>query len=65
MTPKRLVIAPLRGGARRITLTCSCVSAGRLFAPWEPDDEAIARLLEDHRRKAPACRHPDPIEARR
>jgi hypothetical protein len=65
MTPQRLRIADMGHGARRIVLACSCVKVGRVITSWEPMPEVVARLLIDHRRQAPLCRHPQPVGATR
>lgn len=57
MTPVRVVISSLPDGAVKVEVRCGCIRLARVITSWEPTDETIKELREEHARRAPLCRH--------
>ncbi|CAN5626871.1 hypothetical protein BH23CHL8_BH23CHL8_31500 [soil metagenome] len=61
MTRIDVHVTPMRGGARRVELVCTCGRTGRLALAWEADVAVVAGLLDQYRKASPRCPHPDPV----
>lgn len=60
LAPVKVSVQPLRGGTRRVVISCSCGRTEHLAAGWEPDAVVVAGLLERHRLASPRCGHRSP-----
>lgn len=65
LTPIKVSVQPLRGGTRRVSLSCACGRTGRVAWSWEPDADVIVGLAERHRQASPRCPHPGPFAGAR
>ena len=60
MSRIRIVVTESFGGRhrrRKVILGCPCTKVGTTVESWEPLEDAITGLREQHRRLAPHCPH--------